>query len=68
MKAINAVSIAHMIEAYTEKDEKKFFAYASFVADAFDEAGEKRSAKIIRSRIDGSYKNQPCVVSNSTES
>lgn len=62
MKVINAVSIAHMIEAHIEKDEEKFIEYASFIADAFEEAGELRSAKIIRSRLDGSYKNQPPVV------
>lgn len=61
MKAINAVSIAHMIEAHLDGDNEKFFAYANFIADAFEEAGEERSAKIIRSRLDGSYKSVPVV-------
>jgi len=62
MKVINAVSIAQMIEAHIEGDNDRFVAYANFVADAFEEAGEERSARIIRSRLDGSYKRDPVVV------
>ena len=31
------------------------------IADAYEEAGEERSARIIRKRIDGSYKKEPQV-------
>ncbi len=48
-----------MIEGHIEGDNNKFFAYANFIADAFEELGEERSARIIRSRLDGSYKNNP---------
>lgn len=65
MKVVSAVSVAGMIEAFKKNDEQKFFAYANFIADAFDEAGEKRSARIVRSRIDGSYKDQAKVVLDS---
>ena len=62
MKRITATTIAKLIEAHMEKDEKKFLSYANFIADAYEEQGEDRRARIIRSRLDGTYKNQPPVV------
>ena len=62
MKAITATTIAHLIEAHMEHDEKKFLSYANFIADAYEEQGEDRRARIIRSRLDGTYKNQPQAV------
>lgn len=61
MKVISASTIGHLISAHLEGDEKKFLAYANFIADSYDEAGDERSARIIRKRIDGSYKNEPKV-------
>lgn len=61
MKVVNATTIGILISAHMEKDEEKFIAYANFIADAFEEAGEERSARIIRKRIDGTYKNEPTV-------
>lgn len=58
MKVISATAISKLIEAHMEKDEKKFLSYANFIADAYEEQGEKKKARIIRSRIDGTYKNQ----------
>ena len=62
MKEIGAVTIGKLIEAHYEKDEHKFKAYAEFIANAYKERGEERAERIIRSRIDGSYKNKPKVV------
>lgn len=62
MKVISATTIAKLIEAHMEKDEKKFLAYANFIADAYEEQGEGRRARIIRSRLDGTYKKQPKAV------
>lgn len=59
MKCISAVTIGKLVQAHMEHDEERFLAYANFIADAYDESGEERSAKIIRSRIFGEYKNQP---------
>lgn len=59
MKEIGAVTIGKLIEAHYEKDEHKFKAYADFIADAYKERGEERAERIIRSKIDGSYKNKP---------
>lgn len=61
MKVINASTIGILISAHMEGDEKKFLAFANFIADAYEEAGEERNARIIRKRIDGSYKNDPQV-------
>lgn len=61
MKVINATTIGVLISAHIEGDEEKFLSYANFIAEAYEEAGEERSARIIRKRIDGSYKNEPQV-------
>lgn len=58
MKEIGAVTIGKLIEAHYEKDEHKFKAYAFFIAEAYKESGEERAERIIRSKIDGSYKNK----------
>lgn len=67
MKCISAVTIGKLIEAHMEHDEEKFLAYANFIADAYEESGEERSAKIIRSKISGEYKNQPKVTLDSEQ-
>jgi coenzyme F420-reducing hydrogenase delta subunit len=62
MKDIGAVTIGKLIEAHYEKDEHKFKAYAEFIAEAYHEMGAERAERIIRSKIDGSYKNKLVVV------
>ena len=65
MKCISAVTIGKLIEAHMEHDEEKFLSYANFIADAYEESGKERSAKIIRSRLSGEYKNQSKVTLDS---
>lgn len=65
MKCTSAVAIGKLIEAHIEHDEEKFLSYANFIADAYEEAGEERSAKIIRSKISGEYKENPKVTLDS---
>ena len=62
MKEIGAVTIGKLIEAHYEKDEHKFKAYAVFIAEFYKERGEERAERIIRSKIDGSYKDKSVVV------
>lgn len=62
MKCINATTIGKLIEAHMEHDEKKFLSYANFIAEAYEEQGEELKARIIRSKLDGSYKKQSKVV------
>ena len=45
-----------------EGDDDKFLQYANFIADAYEEDGHTRSARIIRSKLDGSYKKEPKIV------
>lgn len=61
MKCISVVTIGKLIEAHMEHDEKKFMSYANFIADAYEESGEDRSARIIRKKIFGEYKKEPKV-------
>ena len=67
LTVINATTIGILISAHMEGDEAKFLSYANFIAEAYEEAGEERSARIIRKRIDGSYKNEPQVCLDGTE-
>lgn len=67
MKCISAVTIGKLIEAYMEHDEKKFLSYANFIAEAYEESGEDRSAKIIRSKISGEYKKKSEITLNKEE-
>lgn len=60
MKVANAVSIANLIKAHKEKDEEKFYIWANFIADAYEDAGDSLSAKIIRYRIDGLKSKSKC--------
>lgn len=64
MKCISAVTIGKLIEAHMEHDEEKFMVYANFIADAYEESGEERSAKIIRNKISGEYKKRANVAVN----
>ena len=62
MKIIGSVIIEELIEAHYKKDERKFRAYAEFIAEAYKERGEKIAEKIIRSQINGTYKEKPKVI------
>ena len=61
MNALNAVVIGNLISAHYEGDDKKFDVYANFIAEAYEQRGDLRGAKIIRSRMDGSYKNESTI-------
>lgn len=67
MKCINAVTIAKLIEAHMEHYEQKFLSYANHIAESYEEQGEERSARIIRKRIDGTYKNDPKIALDSAK-
>ena len=65
MKCISAVTIGKLIESHMEHDEEKFLSYANFIADAYEESGEERSAKIIRNKISCEYKKESKVTLDS---
>ena len=52
---ISVISVGKMIEAFHEKDEKKFFAYANLVAGNLEKEGNIRGASIVRKRIHNEY-------------
>lgn len=68
MKVINATTIGNLIKAHMERDERKFLSYANFIQQSYEEEGDTLGAKIIRKSIDGSYKNEPQVSLDSSES
>ena len=59
---IGVVTIGKLIESHMENDNDKFISYAKFIADEYELSGNIRAAKIIRSKLDGSYKKSPKVV------
>lgn len=61
MNILNTTVIGNLISAHYEGDSKKFDTYANFIAEAYEQRGDLRSAKIIRNRIDGSYKNDSTI-------
>lgn len=61
MKVISVSTIGNLISAHMEGDNEKFLIFANFIADAYEEAGEVRCDRIIRKRIDGTYKNDSTV-------
>ncbi len=67
MKVIGPTTIAKLIEAHIDNDDEKFFSYANFIADAYEEQGKDNAAKIIRNRISGEYKTAPRVVLDSED-
>lgn len=66
MNSLNATVIGNLISAHYEGDSKKFDTYANFIAEAYEQRGDLRSASIIRKRIDGSYKCDPQVTLDET--
>lgn len=61
-KSIGAVTIGNLISAHYEHDEEKFKSYCEFIADAYEEQGDERASRIIRKRMDGTYKNDSVVI------
>ena len=61
MKVARATSIAKLIEAHRNGDEKMFYAYANFIAEAYEDAGDTLSAKIIRMRINNVQGEKVCL-------
>lgn len=62
MNQINAVTIGKLISAHREGDEQKFKAYVDFIAEAYEQKGNERAARIIRSNYTGDYGEQGKVI------
>jgi hypothetical protein len=59
MAEIQITAVAKIIEGALDGDLFKVKAYAEHIAQYLDEHNEGRGAKIIRSRLDGTYKTSP---------
>ena len=62
MADIQITAVVKIIEGALENDMAKVTAYAEHIAKYLEERNEGRCAKIIRDRLDGSYKSKPKVV------
>jgi hypothetical protein len=62
MAEIQITAVAKIIEGALDGDLLKVKAYAEHIAQYLDEHNEGRGAKIIRSRLDGTYKTSPKVI------
>jgi len=51
-RSIGAVVISKLIDAHMKNDNEKFLLYANFIADGYEEKGDKLGAKIIRDTIE----------------
>lgn len=60
--AAYSVLVGKILEGHYELDEEKVKSYAELLAQHYDADGEPRAARIIRSKLDGSYKDMPKAV------
>lgn len=67
MKQAGAVAIGKLIEAHKKGDEAMFDSYANFIADAYEEAGDERAARIIRKRLSGKMDKEGVVTLDEAE-
>ena len=51
MKIISATAIGKLIEAHRNGDEEKFYTWANFIADVYEENADMNAARLIRNRI-----------------
>lgn len=61
MSDIPVVTVAKILEGALEGDLFKVKSYTELAIKNLEEEGEERSARILRSRLDGTYKNSPKV-------
>ena len=62
MRNISAVCVSKIIEGALDSDLQKVIDYAELIASNLEKSGDDRTAKLIRSRLDGSYKDKPKII------
>lgn len=67
MIQVSPVELGILISSHYEKDDKKFDAYIKQIITKVEKQ-DASSAKILRKRVDGSYKNEPQVTLDSAKS
>lgn len=61
MADIPITMVAKVIEGAIDGDMRKVKAYAESIADFLEDDGAESASRIIQSKLDGSYKNEPKV-------
>lgn len=57
-----SIEIIKILEGALENDIHKVISYAELFAENLEKDGEDRKARIIRKRLDGSYKNRENII------
>lgn len=57
-----SIEITKILEGALENDIPKVISYAELFAENLEKDGEDRKARIIRKRLDGSYKNRENII------
>jgi len=58
---IQVTAVAKIVEGAMEGDLTKVTAYANHIAEQLEKQGEDRAARIIRKKLDRSYKSEPVI-------
>lgn len=53
MNVVGVVTLGKLIEAHRDSDEQKFKTYVEFIAEAYEQQGNDRGARIIRNSYTG---------------
>lgn len=61
MADISIVTVSKILEGALEGDLSKVKAYAELIIKNLEEEGDERGARVLRCRLDGTYKDLPKV-------
>ena len=62
MNVVGVVTLGKLIEAHRDSDEQKFKTYVEFIAEAYEQQGNDRGARIIRNSYTGGGKDTAKVI------
>lgn len=62
MNVVGVVTLGELIEAHRDSDEQKFKTYVEFIAEAYEQQGNDRGARIIRNSYTGGGKDTAKVI------
>lgn len=62
MNVVGVVTLGKLIEAHRDSDEQKFKTYVEFIAEAYEQQGNDRGARIIRNSYTGGGKDAAKVI------
>lgn len=68
MNVVGVVTLGKLIEAHRDGDEQKFKTYVEFIAEAYEQQGNDRGARIIRNSYTGGGKDTAKVILDAASS